>query len=113
MAAAVISTRGPAAGAAPGMGLCAGGAAHRPRPTSWPGLGAGKDRAANARWARRVLPAPHLPGAAAAAQQRLDRLQILEGIDAQPEPAIVAAEQLAFVDHPLKRLLDQILARPQ
>src|SRR5262245_15516551 len=58
-------------------------------------------------------PSPHLPRRVSALQYRLQRLQVLVGVDAAPEPRMVACKQLAVGNQALERLLDEILARPQ
>src|SRR5690242_1606387 len=53
---------------------------------------------------------PDLPWRIALGVHALERLQILEGIDAAPEALVVVRHQLALGDEALERRLDQLLA---
>src|SRR6185437_17029906 len=61
-------------------------------------------------WRRGASAAPDLPGRAALEVERLERLQILERVDAAPEAGIGLGGELLRRDEPLERLDDQLLA---
>src|SRR5690349_2939164 len=63
-----------------------------------------------ARVADRLLAPPHLPRRAALGIERLERLQVLEGVDAAPEAGIGASLELLPLDEAAERLLHQLLA---
>jgi hypothetical protein len=71
-----------------------------------------RDREGGRRRTRGRRMVPHFPRRLALGVELLQRLQVLEGVDAAPEPVVIMRHQLALLDQTLERLLDEFLAFP-